>query len=282
MRDSNFSFLQTEWSFLMQTALEAEKNVESAPITSAFYSRLTLEKTINWLYENEGYLQDPYQSNLSARMAESSFKEIIPPSIYRELHNIRKEGNNAVHGRKIPKQASLASLHFLFRFLSWFAKMYSEAPPEIAPFNEGLLVDERSVEKDQQELDKLQLALEKANEKALQERNRAKEIEADYEKFKQKQAKVEEIKQKNIPVELPIAEFSEAKTRDILIDADLREAGWNPYSSNVREYEVEGMPKSVNPTGIGYVDYVLWGDNGLPLAVVEAKRSSKGAELYLG
>ena len=47
------------------------------------------------------------------------------------------------------------------------------------------------------------------------------------------------------------------------------------------------MPKSTNPSGIGYVDYVLWGKDGKPLAVVEAKKTMaearKGrhqAELY--
>ena len=34
-----------------------------------------------------------------------------------------------------------------------------------------------------------------------------------------------------------------------------------------------GMPTSTNPSGKGYVDYVLWGDNGLPLAVIEAKKT---------
>ena len=64
----------------------------------------------------------------------------------------------------------------------------------------------------------------------------------------------------------------------------LREAGWDPQAPNVREYEVRGMP---NPQGVGYVDYVLWGDDGLPLAVVEAKRTKRSpaegqrqAELY--
>ncbi len=30
-----------------------------------------------------------------------------------------------------------------------------------------------------------------------------------------------------------------------------------------------------NESGVGYVDYVLYGENGKPLAVVEAKRTSK-------
>ena len=48
--------------------------------------------------------------------------------------------------------------------------------------------------------------------------------------------------------------------------------GGNLIKILVEEVEVTGMP---NDTGIGYVDYVLYGDNGKPLAVVEAKRSSK-------
>ena len=39
-----------------------------------------------------------------------------------------------------------------------------------------------------------------------------------------------------------------------------------------KEYEVTGMP---NNEGIGFVDYVLWGDDGKPLGLVEAKRASK-------
>jgi type I restriction enzyme R subunit len=39
------------------------------------------------------------------------------------------------------------------------------------------------------------------------------------------------------------------------------------------------MPQTVNPTGKGYIDYVLWDDNGLPLAIIEAKRTQKDANL---
>ena len=65
-------------------------------------------------------------------------------------------------------------------------------------------------------------------------------------------------------------EYTEAQTRELMIDVMLREAGWNPKGENVEEYEVQGMPSN---SGIGYVDYVLWGEDGLPLAVVEAKKT---------
>jgi len=66
-------------------------------------------------------------------------------------------------------------------------------------------------------------------------------------------------------------DYSEAETRRWLIDAELRRAGWPLDSPRAREYRVTGMP---NAQGEGYADYVLWGDDGKPLAVVEAKRTT--------
>lgn len=67
-------------------------------------------------------------------------------------------------------------------------------------------------------------------------------------------------------------DYSEADTRKYIIDLMLREAGWTLGKDATVEVEVSGMP---NAEGIGFVDYVLWGEDGLPLAVVEAKRTSK-------
>lgn len=53
-------------------------------------------------------------------------------------------------------------------------------------------------------------------------------------------------------------------------------AGWEFHKDIVREYPVVGMP---NNEGKGFVDYVLFGDNGKPLAVVEAKRTSKDPKI---
>ena len=43
-----------------------------------------------------------------------------------------------------------------------------------------------------------------------------------------------------------------------------------------REFPVTGMP---NNTGEGFVDYVLWGDDGKPLGLVEAKRTRRDARV---
>lgn len=90
-------------------------------------------------------------------------------------------------------------------------------------------------------------------------------------------------------VEKPVSiegkvDYNEAETRRLFIDLMLEEAGWevlNKEGSIVPnkaciEIEVHGMP---NGTGVGYADYVLFGANGKPLAVVEAKRTTKDPEI---
>jgi type I restriction enzyme, R subunit len=56
----------------------------------------------------------------------------------------------------------------------------------------------------------------------------------------------------------------------------LQEAGWTLDKPEDTEFEVTGMPNSQNK---GYVDYVLWGDDGRPLAVVEAKRYKRDSRV---
>lgn len=75
---------------------------------------------------------------------------------------------------------------------------------------------------------------------------------------------------------------SEKETREQLIDPKLNQACWNILTTKYLieknkaciETPVEGMPKtSENPTGKGFVDYTIFGDDGKPLAVIEAKKS---------
>ena len=77
--------------------------------------------------------------------------------------------------------------------------------------------------------------------------------------------------------------MSEATTRKLYIDLYLREAGWEVLETEDLalagkagiEIKVEGMP---NQTGTGFCDYVLYGRDGRPLAIVEAKRTSVAPE----
>ena len=77
--------------------------------------------------------------------------------------------------------------------------------------------------------------------------------------------------------------MSEAATRRLYIDLYLKEAGWDvldtenvvmPAKAGI-EIKVEGMP---NSQGIGFCDYVLYGKDGKPLAIVEVKKTSVSPE----
>ena len=77
--------------------------------------------------------------------------------------------------------------------------------------------------------------------------------------------------------------MNEQNTRKIYIDTYLKEAGWEVLTTDnliqplkaCVEIKVDGMP---NNEGVGFCDYVLFGANGLPLAVVEAKKTSVKVE----
>ncbi len=80
---------------------------------------------------------------------------------------------------------------------------------------------------------------------------------------------------------------SEAETRKELIDTKLRTAGWdlNNLSRVLQEFDIavplpEGLGEPRTPYGgHQYSDYVLLGRDGKPLAVVEAKKTSKDAAI---
>ena len=78
---------------------------------------------------------------------------------------------------------------------------------------------------------------------------------------------------------------SEAKTRQQIIDKHLLKAGWDVNNPSQVTSELNiwiGLPDGIKKPqhehqGFQYADYALLGDDGYPLAVVEAKKTSKDA-----
>ena len=182
------------------------------------------------------------------------FKDIVGNDLYRRLNFIRMVGNNAAHSSKTitPEQAQLA-LENLFYFLDFVAYCYADEYEE-QKFNADLLKQEQSAPAPvQPELD---IDIQKliAENKSLKE---------------ELTKKREEQAQTYVPKPLDISEY---KTRKVYIDTMLIDAGWKLGSDWYNEYELPGMP---NKSEVGYADYVLFGEDGKPLAVIEAKRTCK-------
>lgn len=283
---SNFQFLHKEWPAIYREAKEAEQLTLTSPKASAMIARSALEKTVQWLYQNDAELEWPYDTKLSSLIHEQCFREIVKPSMFREVNLIRLNGNAAAHGKAIRQDQSIASIKNLYRFLSFLGVYYSEEEFSIPNFSMALIPDGNEQKETLKTLQKLEEQLEYRREKDKEERAKLEEQAAQIELLQKQlaaqqkistQRRVEREKTKDPEKVIPIL-IPEAVTRKLYIDVLLKEAGWDHLIEGREiEYEVKGMPKSTNPTGVGYVDYVLWGKDGKPLAVVEAKRTMEDA-----
>lgn len=288
---SNFKFLQKEWSSLYSKMLLAEERVNSEPVSTALYCRTVLEETMHLIYDIE-HVEKPFNKELVNLMTNEDIKKIVPLEIMDGLHIVRKTGNNAAHnGNRILSNDAYISIRYAFMYLKWFANAYSKVAPQLpSDFDASIIPEEgekqRKVKEQQAEQEKAQQIMLAQIQKLQEEKDKilekAKESEENLEAFREKEKQAQEaIKAQKKSRQKPIpSEFTEAETRKHLIDVDLKSAGW--YLTNKGkdiEYAVTDMPITPdNPKGNGFVDYILWDDNGKPLAIVEAKRTSKNVD----
>lgn len=262
---TNFSFLENNKQYISFSGacLEAEKSIASSPATTAILSRRGLELAVKWIYSYDGYLKVPYQDNLSSLIHDRTFRDVLEPELFPLIKYVIKLGNVAAHtNNKISREEAVLSLHNLHQFTSWIDYCYSEKYSEVK-FREEILPSGAEKKVSSVELEKLFVQL-GARDKKL------KDIVSENEKLR---AELRKVREKNSQEKhFKVDEISEFETRKRYIDIDLKESGWVFGEDCIEEYEVQGMPYG---SGVGYVDYVLFGDNGKPLAVVEAKRSSK-------
>ena len=275
---SNFQFLKTEWSELYDSAKRAESLIRNDARSSCFYARRTLELAIEWLYQHDRTLKRPYDNNLSALIYEPTFKNNLTSDLFLKVKTLKEVGNIAVHSRKpVTERDALRATKELFHFLYWMARTYTRDAVAMPP---GITFDEQkipppivaTVNQTVEQLKKLEEEIRQKDAELAQKSLALADTDAQIEQLKKE---IAEAKKKNEATP-DDHDYSEAETREYFIDLLLRETGWMLDQPEDREYEVIGMP---NEKGIGFVDYVLWGDNGKPLAVVEAKRTTKDARI---
>jgi type I restriction enzyme R subunit len=269
---SQFTFLQREWASVFEAASKAEAAVHADPRTACFYARRALELAVSWAFKHDSALRLPYQDNLSALIHEPSFRQTAGEAVFSKARVINTLGNRAVHShRPVPESDALAAVRELFHVAYWFARTYGRTgrPAPGLAFNASALP--RPAQAAAQTAEQLQ-----ALEGRLRERDEnlaalLADKNALDEELKRLRAEVAAAK-KAAAAQPDTHDYSEAETRDYFIDLLLKEAGWPLDQPRDRELEVSGMP---NAQGKGFVDYVLWGDDGKPLGLVEAKRTRR-------
>ncbi|MEI4271723.1 DEAD/DEAH box helicase family protein [Klenkia sp. LSe6-5] len=268
---SNFGFLAQDWPVVHADCVRAESYLGSDPRGTCMYARRAAEQVVAHVYTVDA-LPLPYRDDLAGRIAEPAFKNRVPQGITTKLTLLRKLGNTAVHDSKpIPPQAALDATRELFHVVVWTAQRYSRIPgavPVAARFDPALA--RRAAPLSHDDVRKLAEKFRQQDEehaRALRERDDLAAAQA---------AEIAELRQQIADAQAAHAvadthDYDEATTRTALIDELLREAGWQLTDPRDREYPVTGLPVG---SGNGRADYVLWGADGLPLAVVEAKRTS--------
>lgn len=266
---TNFSFLKekSQYKSFTNACLEAEKALIVSPATCAILTRRALELAVKWVYSFDSAVKVPYQDNLSSLIHNASFLAIIDEDLLPLMKYVVKLGNVAVHtNSSINRDEAVLSLHNLHQFVSWIDYCYSDEYTA-GEFDESVL------------------------HTGEEKRERPEELQDLYEQLSSKDKRIEEVMKENEHLRKAITEkreqntqeynfqvdeLTEFETRKKYIDLDLKLAGWEFKKDIVKEYPVAGMPNNAES---GFVDYVLFGDNGKPLAVVEAKRTSKDPKI---
>ena len=265
---TNFEYLKErqEYALFASAAMEAEKVYISAPAMCAVGCRKALELAVKWVYSADTTMQMPYKDNIQSLIHEPSFRFAVDSITWGKLPYIIKLGNLAVHTDKTVQQSDvIIALRGLFEFIQWIDYCYGTDYVE-RQFDETLIPKEKVV------VDTKKI---KEQESLLGEKDA--EIEALCKKIEQMAEMYTAGKEQHRQTrDFAAEDLSEYKTRKVYIDVDMKLMGWKFTGADAdvqEEYEVEGMAGV--PGQLGYADYVLFGKDGLPLAVVEAKRTSK-------
>ena len=269
---AHFAFLGSEWPDVCEAASKAESAACHDPRSACFYARRALELAVHWLYKSDSTLKLPYQDNLSALIHEPTFRNALGPAVFAKMKVIKNLGNLAVHShKKILESDALVAVRELFHFGYWLAHTYAKGakPPPGLAFDASALPKATPLPKQTiEQLQKLEAKLQEKDEKLSV--LLADKTALDKELVRLRKA-VATAKKANT-AKADTHNYSEAETRDYFIDLLLKEAGWPLDQKRDRELPVTGMP---NAKGEGFVDYVLWGDDDKPLALVEAKRTKR-------
>ena len=246
-------------------AVAAEKILPIDLAACMLNCRRAMECGVKWMYSVDSALVKPFQDTLVNLMNTGEFRDIVGKDLWKRMDHIRRMGNAAAHsGKALTRAQAELCLENLYIFLDFVAYCYGSDYQE-GQFDRALLQEKQAsfsspsggaVERSETERADVDLD-------ALIAENQALKAELT--------ARREEQEQTYVPKPLDLSEYD---TRKLYIDAMLLDAGWTRGQDWLDEVELHGMP---NKSGVGFADYVLYGSDGRPLAVIEAKRTCADA-----
>lgn len=283
MQSTNFEFLRkhADWQALADLGGFAESYVRPDPVAAVVKLRSFSEVLVGWIYTSLN-LPKPFRATFNDLLSNDAFQAVAPRVVLAKLHGIRKEGNRAAHGETIDSPTSIWLLREAFDLGCWLFITYrggtkEELPVYVEPAKDAGVSMTPAMKR---------AYLEKIASQESQMQQLLSELEAERAKARVAEGTVAELqaRQQALSAGTQAADalsFNEAVTRQRLIDGMLGEANWNvgknlESTTEVRqELEVRNQPTN---SGLGYADYVLFGEDDKPLAVIEAKKTAVEAE----
>ncbi len=290
MKSQNFEFLKPRWPELASLGGFSESYAYADPTSALVKLRSFAENITFDIYTVLG-LPKPIRPSFIDLLNDAAFRAVVPRVILDKLHALRMQGNKAAHGETAKPQTALWLLREAHDLGRWLSTFFERSDPKALPAYKDPTPPDTSTSG--KELERARRnALEKLAAQEAQLNAVLRELAEVRKKAETAEKKFAELETLGTSARAAadLLRFDEATTRTRIIDGLLGSAGWDvgpaltSTSSVAKEYEVADQP---TPTGKGFVDYVLWDDDGSPLAVVEAKKTSvdpergrKQAKLY--
>ena len=276
MKSENFETLRYGWPELAELGALAEAYAHADPASALVKLRLFAENLTKDIHRDL-QLSNPDQPTLVDLLQNPAFLAVTPKVVLHKLHALRVHGNKAAHGERSKPATALWLLREAYDLARWLYVRYGDgkaqgipafrppSPPRADKAGERHQILVRLAAQEVR-MESLLREFETTRQKATTAEKKAGELEA--------------LATKAAVVANEL-EFDEATTRTRLIDNLLASVGWDIVAGEAgtkdvgKEIEIGDQPTD---SGIGYADYVLWDDNGNPLAVIEAKKTSVDPE----
>jgi type I restriction enzyme R subunit len=278
----NFEFLRKDWPELADFGGYAEEYAYTDPQSALIKLRSYGEFMVNFIYQKLTLPCLP-KASFHDKLKGEDFSSLTPSAVMTSFFTVKNLGNRAAHDAKGTDKDALFAIQEAYHLGAWFYCSYHNVTSEVIPEFKKVDVSANSAVTLKKKLE---------NTAALYQQAML-ELERQQQQFEQAS---KQNHQSTATMNMMVADkfatysiaaaktlgFDEAKTRKYLIDLELREAEWDVGENGLSTEQVgQEVPVTDQPTksGNGFVDYVLWDDDGLPLAVIEAKKTSTNALL---
>lgn len=216
---SNFEFLINEWNKIYERAKKAEEFAFPDTRVSYIFARMALELAIELAYQKDYDLEKKeYHKTLNDLINDEAFKRKIGFSLSQKIHQIKNEGNNAVHNSDLKFDNPKIILSNLYEFTKWFYKNYSDNYIDLNEyFDESFLTKYKDIHKlTNDELIELQEKLRLENQNTIQEfQKKILELEskmvAQLQKIEEQESLILDLKRLNSENQSIIDSFNQLK-----------------------------------------------------------------------